>query len=227
MSLNNLRRKIVQFLIRPEDGYIKTGTWSGEPPRFYYDEDNEKYYYSIILDGKRTYSGLTLMGWKSYKPVSAQLKEIYYSEWLFGIADNIYEEYSERLSNISRNELKTFNKNEVGAKTMINKQSFCDIVEALDKYWGNIGSLENVLNVYFEDNMLTSIFDKVIDALEEDLEPDRDFGENLTILDWLIEFDAGRDERAKKGIDGHPLTSAAELYDYLVWKRDKKVSENT
>lgn len=227
MSLNNLRRKIVRHLIRPEDGYIKTDTWGGEPMRFYYDRSNGKYYSSIILDGKRNYNGVTLTGWKVYHPDPSQVEEIDFHTWRHGIVDNIYHEYSERLSSISCSELKNFNTNETGVKTMINKQSFCDIVEALDKYWGNIGNLENVLNVYFEDNMLTTIFDKVIDALEDDLEPDRDFGENLTILDWLIEFDAGRDEKAKEGINGHPLTTAAELYDYLVWKRDKKVSENT
>ena len=224
MSLNNLRQRIVRRHIRPEDGYIET---VGKSPKFYYDECNGKYYYSNIIDGQRIYRSFTLLGLVRDTPATLHIKEVDFDEWLLGIADNVYSEYSERLSNISRNELKNFNKNEVGVKTMINKQSFCDIVEALDKYWGNIGNLENVLNVYFEDNMLTSIFDRVIDALEDDLEPDRDFGENLTILDWLIEFDAGRDEKAKEGINGHPLTTAAELYDYLVWKRDKKVSENT
>ena len=227
MSLNNLRRKLVKRLIRPEDGYIETGTWGKESIRFYYDKNNGRYYTSIISDDGRTYSGVTLMGWKQYNPAQDQVEEIDFNEWRRGIVDNIFDEYSERLSNISRNELNNFKKSDIEVKTMINKQSFCDIVEALDKYWGNIGNLENVLNVYFEDNMLTSIFDKVIDALEDDLEPDRDFGEGLTILDWLIEFDAGRDKRAKEGIDGHPLTTAEELYDYLVWKRDKKVSENT
>ena len=218
---NNLRKRIVQKLIREEDGYTYTDAYEAGPVRFYCDSFG-KYYYSRVRCGQRTFYEPTLMGWKHVENGCAKV-QVSFDEWLVGILDNIYDSYSERLSNISRKELKSFNKEETGGKIVINKQSFCDIMEALDKYWENLRNLEGILNVYFEDNMLTTIFDKVVDALEEDLEPDLDFGDNPAILDWLLVYDAGRDEKAKEGIDGHPLTTAEELYDYLVWKRDTKV----
>lgn len=221
---NNLRQKIVHKLIRPEDGYIYAGTWENEPVQFYYDSEYGKSYYSRFSQGHRDYFEATLSGWKHCEN-SGKLICVSFDAWMIGILNDVYNQYNERLSNISRKELKSFSRDEEGAKYMINKQSFCDIMESLDKYWSDLRNLEGILNVYFEDNMLTTIFDKVVDALEEDLEPDRDFGDNPMILNWLFEFDAGRDEKAKEGIDGHPLTTAEELYDYLVWKRD--FSENT
>lgn len=216
---NNLRKRIVHKLIREEDGYTYTADAYKTGPVKFYCDGSGKYYYSCIRCGQRVFYEPTLMGWKHAENDRAKVP-VSFSEWLSGILDNIYDSYSERLSNISRKELKNFNRDETGEKIVINKQSFCDIMEALDKYWENLRNLEGILNVYFEDNMLTTIFDKVVDALEEDLEPDLDFGDNPAILDWLLVYDAGRDEKAKEGIDGHPLTTAEELYDYLVWKRD-------
>ena len=109
---------------------------------------------------------------------------------------------------------------------MINKESFCAIMEAADKYWHDLHKIEDVLNVIFEQNALTAVFDSVIDALEEDLEPNLDdCYEEPLLYTWLFEYDAGRNEKAKKGIDGFSLTTAAELYDYLVWKRDVRENE--
>lgn len=213
---DNLRHRIVKKLIRPEDGYTYTGTWDGGPVQFVRDEGN--YYYSRMLDSQRTYYKPTLTGWKETDNVHAV--ETTFNSWLVGILDNIYSQYSEKLSSISRKELKEFQKNENRELLMINKQSFCDIMEALDRYWNNLDALENILNVVFEDNVLTRIFDTVVDALEEDLDPDREFSEEPMIMRWLFEFDAGRDEKAAEGLDGHPLTTAEELYDYMVWKRD-------
>lgn len=241
---NGLRKRIVRKLIRPEDGYTFTGFSEKQPLKFYHQEDTDKYLVGM-RSGNWYYFEPTLTGWSAYasqclpwgetiedgvfNPATKKMdpytyrqepKEVDFQKWMYGILSNLYEQYSERLSNISRKELKSFNKTEEGEKFVINKQSFCDIMEALDKYWSDLRSLEGILNVYFEDNMLTTIFDKVVDALEEDLCPDRDFGEDSIILNWLFEFDAGRDEKAKEGIDGHSLTTAAELYDYLVWKRE-------
>ena len=217
--LNNLRKRIVNKLIRPEDGYIYACTWENEPVQFYYDNSNGKSYYSRFRNGRREYFEATLSGWK-HCDNHGGLVCINFDAWMIGILDDVYNQYNEKLSNISRRELKSFNKKEEGEKFVINKKSFCDIMESLDKYWGDLRNLEGILNVYFEDNMLTTIFDKVIDALEEDLYPNRDFGEDSIILNWLFEFDAGRDDKAKTGLDGHSLTTAEELYDYLVWKRD-------
>ena len=224
---NNLRQHIVRKLIRPEDGYIYTGTWEDEPVQFVKERSRlgDKYYYSRVCDGQRVYFEPTLTGWKRNED-DIHVTETSFDSWIVGILDNIYNQYSEKLSNISRKELKQFQKSENKEWLMINKQSFCDIMEALDKYWHNLDALENILNVVFERNVLTEIFDTVIDALEEDLEPDREFNEDPMIMRWLFEFDAGRDETAKDGIDGHPLTTSEELYDYLVWKRDGEQHED-
>lgn len=222
---NNLRQHIVRKLIRPEDGYIYVGTYEKEPVQLVHELFTGKYYFSRVRNGQRVYYKPTLTGWSQVEDELTTV-DTDFSEWIIGVLNNIYDQYSEKLSNISRKELKQFQKSENKDWFMINKQSFCDIMEALDKYWHNLDALENILNVVFERNVLTEIFDAVIDALEEDLEPDREFNEDPMIMRWLFEFDAGRDETAKDGIDGHPLTTAEELYDYLVWKRGGEQHED-
>ena len=227
--LNNLRKRIVQKLIRPEDGYTYTGFHEKEPLKFYYQEDTKKYLLGMRVDNWY-YFCPTLSGWSSYAskflpwgehPYNKEPKEIDFITWIHGILDNLYEEYSGRLNSLSVQDVKKLTKRENGEKLMINKQSFCDIMETLDRYWGKLRSLEGVLDVVFEDNMLTKIFDGVMNALEEDLEPDLDMKETPMLYTWFFDLDAGRDPRAKDIIDGHPLTTAEELYDYLVWKRDE------
>ena len=113
---------------------------------------------------------------------------------------------------------------------MITKKSFCDIMNALDSYWTNLRALEDILNVYFERNMMTDILDKVVDALEEELEPqfydpelDFNIDEDPMIMRWLTGLESDRT------IDGRLLASAEDLYDYLVDKREKTLEkfENT
>lgn len=216
---NNLRHRIVEKLIRPEDGYTFTGFMEDQPVKLYHELSSDTYLFSRMKSGEWTYFEPTLSGWKEHKnghlvhPADFQL-------WMCGVLDNIHTQYMDRLTKLSQKELRALRKNENGDQLMINKESFCDIMTALDGYWKNIGALEDVLNVVFENNVLTEVFDSVVDALCEDLETDREFGENPVIWDWLLEMDAGRNELAKEGRDGHPLTSAEELYDYLVWKRD-------
>lgn len=253
-AFNNLRQRIVRKLIRPEDGYTYTGFSEDQPIKFYYQEDTGKYllgqrsdnwyYFEPTLSGWRSYSSKYLPWGETveecqFNSVTKKMdtctyheepKEIDFQKWLYGILDNINKQYNERLDDLTTAELKRirdYKRQEIGDKFVINKQSFCDIMEALDAYWSNLKSLEGILNVYFEDNMLTEIYDKVIDALEEDLEPelydpDTEFDMNAQplIMRWLLEFDAGRSDSAKEGINGVPLTTAAELYDYLVGKRD-------
>ena len=216
---NNLRHSIVEKLIRSEDGYTFTGFMEDQPVKLYHELSSDTYLFSRMKSGEWTYFEPTLSGWKEHEnghlvhPVDFQL-------WMCGVLDNIHRQYMDRLTKLSQKELRALRKDENGDQLMINKESFCDIMTALDGYWKNIGALEDVLNVVFENNVLTEVFDSVVDALCEDLEPDREFGENPVIWDWLFEMDAGRNELAKEGRDGHPLTSAEELYDYLVWKRD-------
>lgn len=216
---NNLRHRIVEKLLRPEDGYTFTGFMEDQPVKLYHEFSSDTYLFSRMKSGKWTYFEPTLSGWKEHEdehlvhPVDFQL-------WMRGILDNIHTQYMNRLNSLTQKEIRALRKNENGDQLMINKDSFCDIMTALDKYWRDLDALEEVLNVVFEGNVLTDIFDAVVDALCEDLEPDREFGETPLIWDWLFEMDAGRNELAKEGRDGHPLTSAEELYDYLIWKRD-------
>lgn len=227
--LNNLRKRIVQKLIRPEDGYTFTGFNEGQPLKFYYQEDTGKYLLGLRSDNWYYFSP-SLSGWHSYASkhlpwgtatYGKEPQEVDFQKWIHGILENVYEEYSERISNLSNKEIKQLTKRNTGEKLMISKQSFCDIMETLDKYWGELRSLEQVLDVVFEDNMLTKIFDGVLNALEEDLEPDLDMYDMPMLYTWMFDLDAGRDVRAKDIIEGHSLTTAEELYDYLVWKRDE------
>ena len=221
---NNLRHRVVKKLIRPEDGYTYTGFIEGGPIKFYYQENKDRYI--LALTSEAHYLAPTLTGWTDYYTYGVELKEIEFKKWMHGVLSNVCDQYFERLESLSTQEIKhlsDYKKDENEGDFVINKESFCEIMEGLDAYWNNMRKLEDVLNVYFEENMMTEILDTVMNALEEDLEPDVDDEEHYpTIYTWLFEFDAGRNEKAKEGIDGHPLTNAGELYDYLVWKRDRK-----
>lgn len=221
---NNLRKKLVRKLIRPEDGYIRTGnSITGETIKLCRLADSDLYMMVVKTPLCNFHWTPTLAGWSAVEG-PLLVEEVSFQDWAWGILSNLTEEYSERLNNISMKELRhmrEFKKNENGEGFVLNRQSFCDIMEALDGYWGDLHKLEGILNVYFEDNMLTEIYDSVVNALVEDLEPDLEFGEDSLIQSWLIAYDAGRNDKAKEGIDGHPLTNAGELYDYLVWKRDE------
>lgn len=218
---NNLRYRIVEKLLRPEDGYV----CMNEPVKFYYDESTGKYILCMKTEDGY-YLEPTLTGWVDANIYGTRLKEIEFKKWIGGVLDNICSLYFQRLDNISLKELRhlqDYKKNENEGGFMINKQSFCDIMDGINIYYRNLRKLEDILNVYFEENMMTDILDTVIDALEEDLEPYVDDDVYYpTIYTWLFEMDAGNSDDAKVGIDGHSLTSAGELYDYLVWKRDKK-----
>lgn len=231
---DGLRKRIVHKLIRPEDGYVYTGLAAeGQPIKFYYNADKHK----CVL-GMRTrdedYLIPTLIGWVDGRAYADMLKEIDFKQWIHLVLSDVCDEYYKRLDGISMRSLWDYKKQEKDGEFMITKKSFCDIMAALDSYWNNLMALEDILNVYFESGMMMDIIDHVIEALEEEMEPefydqDADFGgyNEPLIMRWLIEFDAGRADNASEGIDGHPLTSAEELYDYLMWKRDKNISENT
>ena len=223
---NGLRKRIVDKLIRPEDGYALQTTWGGEPMRFHYDNSNGKYYYSIIIDGQKRYTEATLMGWRVTEDVGDEIVEVDLCMWQEGILENIYEQYLDRLSKMAINEFGGLQRREEREDIVITKKSFCNIMNALDGYWSAVDDLEEVLNVQFENNMLTDIIDAIVETMEEELEPefyspyvDVD-GKDPLIMRWLIEFDAGRDAKAKDGVDGHSLTTAEDLYDYLVRKKE-------
>ena len=225
--LNNLRKRIVNKLIRSEDGY----TYTGKLVKFCYSEKEGKY----ILCSESEYGYYlepTLTGWKDAEIYGFGLEEIDFNKWIHGVLDNICTQYFNRLDNISKKELKSIMdyKKEDGEKIVITKKSFCEIMNALESYWTNLRSLEDILNVYFERGMMTDIIDKVVDALEEELEPqfydpelDFDINEDPMIMRWLIGLESDRT------VNGKLLRSAEDLYDYLINKREKKLEkiENT
>lgn len=222
----NLRKRIVQKLIRPDDGYIYTGLAAeGQPIKFYYNKEKCKYVLGMRTNDE-DYLIPALTGWVDGRAYSDGLTEIDFQIWIHGVLGNVCDQYFDRLNNLAARQLRSINdypKKESGEKLVITKKSFCDIMDALDNYWNNLQALESVLNVYFEDGMLMDIFNKIIDTLEEEMEPDLELGDDLLIYRWLIEFEAGRAKEALEGVDGHPLTTAEELYDYLRWKQENAV----
>ena len=228
---DNVRRRLVHKLIRPEDGYTYTGLIEGGPIKFYYEENENKYI--LALTSEAHYLTPTLTGWTDYYTYGTELKEVEFKAWMHGILNNVCDQYYERLDNLSKQELKSlrdYANPESGEKFMITKKSFCNIMEALDSYWTHVRALEGILNVYFEKGMMMDIIDKVIDALEEELEPqfydpelDFNIDEDPIIMLWLT------GSERERTIDGCFLATAEDLYDYLVAKRDeifgKKVSE--
>ena len=220
---NKLRKRIVYKLIRPEDGYIYTGN----SVRFYHDIYDDQY----VLYVGNTYVFPTLAGWKEYDGNETDLTEIDFFMWKIGILDNINDQYMERLDNLSKQDLKSlrdyfrYNGDE---KFVITKKSFCDVISALESYWCNLRALEGILNVYFEEGMMTDIVDKVVEALEEELEPQFydpefyfDIDEDPIIMRWLTGTESDRT------VNGTLLATAEDLYDYLIEKRNEKnISEN-
>lgn len=224
---NNLRKHIVHKLIRPEDGYTFTGfSMDGTPNRLCYDIDNKRYLLLMkSFDNDNCWTPSLTGGWVTTER-SDNAREPSFIDWAWGIVGQLSDEYGKRLNNMSMQDVKRLIKKEDRGELMINKESFCDIMKALDNYWNNMRSLEDVMNVVFEDNMFTNIFDSVMNALSEDLEPEVDDNIGSILYYWMFELDTGRSKRAKDGIDGHPLTTAEELYDYLMWKRENILEEN-
>ena len=224
---DNLRKRIVHKLIRPEDGYTFTGfSMDGTPNRLCYDIDNKRYLLLMkSFDNDNCWTPSLTGGWVTTGR-SDNVREPSFIDWAWGIVGHLSDEYSERLNNMSMQDIKRLTKKENREELMIDKESFCDIMEALDKYWNNMRALEDVLNVIFEDNMLTQLYDSVMNALTEDLEPEVDDNIGPVLYHWMFELEAGRNEKAKVGLDGYPLTTAAELYDYLMWKRENILEEN-
>ena len=217
---DRLRKWIVNKLIKPEDGYVYIGFYHDMPIKFVQQFENDKYLLAVKKNDMWSYSepSLPTGGWKRLESYS-DVHDVNFDKWIMGILDNMYSQYYERLEKITLREIKQFNKKNNGEKIVINKQSFCNIMRTLDEYWNNLRELEQIMNVIFEDNMLTQIYDSVVEALVDDMEPYLDFGEDPVIMRWLSEFDCGRDVKAEEGIDGYSLTTAEELYDYLTWKK--------
>lgn len=106
---------------------------------------------------------------------------------------------------------------------MINKDSFIQIMDGLRDYNDKLDIMYNELEINMDNNVFSKFFDKIMDALVKDVEPN--FDDEVQDLPWCyyyaFECNWGRNEKAKEGAptfgaERAPLTSAAELYDYLV-----------
>jgi len=104
--LNKIRKWLIQKLIKESDGYVNLGLIDGEPLNFYYDENINKY----VL-GKRCgnfyYTELKICGWCSYMSrylpweTLKEPKLVPFTKWIYGIAEQINEEYRDSLDNKS------------------------------------------------------------------------------------------------------------------------------
>jgi hypothetical protein len=109
----------------------------------------------------------------------------------------------------------------------ISKSAFVKIMNSLRDYWDELDKDMERFGVVYEDNHLTRVFDGILDALCDDLEPE--FNESDRYDPWCyyfaFELDWGRRDMAKNcvKIDGveYSLQTPEQLYDLLMKERDK------
>lgn len=110
---------------------------------------------------------------------------------------------------------------------MMKKNSFVKIMNTLRDYWDELGKDMDRLGVVFEDNHLTRVFDKTMEALCEDVEDNLDTGD-VGPWCWYFAFDLdwGRRDMAKGcvQIDGikYDLETPGQLYDLLVFLNERE-----
>lgn len=98
---------------------------------------------------------------------------------------------------------------------MISKKAFCDIMRELHEYNIELDKFAD-LGIEFEDNALTRIMPRILDALSSDL--------NDRVDDWIgyyaWELDWGTDKNASTCLtvddEIRPLTTPEELYDLIM-----------
>ena len=102
---------------------------------------------------------------------------------------------------------------------MINKKSFCDIMNALRDHWDNILKFEKIMHANIEGFPVT-ISDAIMNALVQDLEKVSDPRIDPMIYDFAFDLDWGRSEDAATAVtvndEPYDLTSADRLYDFLI-----------
>lgn len=109
---------------------------------------------------------------------------------------------------------------------MICKESFIKIMDSLRDYWDGLDNLMNTLNINMDQNFLTDISDKIMDALVEDLEARNEYEDyEPWIYYYAFELNWGQDDNAedcvKIGEESFSLQNAGQLYDlleFLTWK---------
>ena len=115
---------------------------------------------------------------------------------------------------------------------MITKDTFVNIMDALRDYYDQLWEFEKVLNIQMEENFITNVFDKVLDALYDEVESDIVMDDNVEplISYFVFDLDWGRAEKANTNIivDGepYPLLTAGHLYDFLQELRKRRSDSN-
>ena len=105
---------------------------------------------------------------------------------------------------------------------MISKDSFVKIMNSLRGYWDELDKDMDRLNVVFDDNYLTRVFNHTMDALCDDLESDLDIDDDIGpwCYYFAFELDWGRAEKAGNYVfvddEGYLLKTAEQLYDLLM-----------
>lgn len=106
---------------------------------------------------------------------------------------------------------------------MINKESFVEIMDSLRDYSDALDIMYDKLGLNMDDNVFTKHLDNVMNALCEDVEDEIDDEFSPLLYYYAFECDWGRNEKAAYGVpmfgeDRAPITSAEELYSYLMFK---------
>ena len=110
---------------------------------------------------------------------------------------------------------------------MISKNAFVKIMNGLRDYWDELGNDMDRLNVVFENNHLTKVFDNTLDALCDDLESNLDTGtESPWCYYFAFELNWGRRDIAENCVEvgdvKYTLRTAEQLYDLLMLLNDKE-----
>ena len=111
---------------------------------------------------------------------------------------------------------------------MISKNSFVKIMDGLRDYCDELGADMDRLGVVFENNHLTRVFDRTLDALCEDLETDLEIDPDIGpwCYYFAFELDWGREKMARNctKIDGveYDLQTAGQLYDLLMLLHERE-----
>lgn len=106
---------------------------------------------------------------------------------------------------------------------MINKESFVEIMNSLRDYSDALDIMCDKLGLNMDDNVFTKHLDNVMNALCEDVEDEIDDEFGPLLFYYAFECDWGRNEKAAYGVstfgeERSPITSAEELYGYLMFK---------
>lgn len=104
---------------------------------------------------------------------------------------------------------------------MIKKNSFVKIIDALRDYWDGVNEVYDTLRIQTDNGLLVDSFDAIMDAICEDVEDNIDDEIGPLVYYYAFACDWGRNEKAEEGLptfgeERVPLTSAEELYDYIM-----------